>query len=158
MRTSVLKTITLGFLCLITLTSCKDSSSNSGEETSVEGLWLTDSNEGDISYVHITNTIVSFYDYQGDDFDQGEDCYIIGREEILEIDGNIYKFADPENPGKTIDIRLTAQGNKLTVVQPFGNGSVTVTFTRHNGNISSFTPECTEEETVAIQKAQPFGL
>ncbi len=144
----------MAFVCLFAFVSCKDNSSDGFEPESVEGLWKLESTEGDLNYVNITSTTVTFYDYQGDEFDEGEDCYIIESQEIEEIDGNIYKFEDPENPGSTIDIEITVDDDRLTVEQPFGNGTVTVNFTRFSGNVNTFTPECEESQL----KAKVFGF
>lgn len=148
--------ITLAVLaCLVLTAGCKSSSTDSGD-TEVEGLWKLNSTEGDISYLNITATTVTYYDYMGDEYDEGEDCYEIISNEILEVDGDIYKFADPFDPEKTIDVTVTAAGNQLTVQQPFGSITVTIKFTRYNSNISEFTPECSEESNPAKVKAFVF--
>ncbi|MDZ7695237.1 MAG: hypothetical protein U5K69_29675 [Balneolaceae bacterium] len=70
----------------------------------------------------------------GDDFDQEEDCYDIESEEIVEIDGDIYHFDDPENPGETIEVRITVEKTILTVKQSFNNNVETIKFSRYSGN------------------------
>ncbi|MDR8392467.1 hypothetical protein NC796_15035 [Aliifodinibius sp. S!AR15-10] len=138
----------VGLLCVLTLVSCKDNSTDSELSTAV-GLWKLNSTENDISYINVTETSVTTYDYMGDEYDQGEDCYLIEVEDILEINGNIYTFTDPFDDSKTIDVEVTVNGNTLTVKQPVASGTVTFEYTKHNGNTSSFTPECTDEEQLA---------
>lgn len=155
------KTLLTGLLCVLTIIiSCKDNSTDSSGDATAVGLWKLNSTEGDISYVKITTSTVTYYDFQGDEMDQGEDCYLIESEEILEVDGNIYRFRDPEDSESTIDIEVTVTGTTLTVKQPFGNGIVTIEFTKYNGNTSSFTPECVEQGPTTVSKstfwANPF--
>lgn len=155
MRFSIAKILVVGLVCLFTAVSCKDSSTDSSDNDSVNGLWKLNSTEGDVAYVNLTNTTVTFYDYMGDDFDQEEDCYDIESEEIVEIDGDIYHFDDPENPGETVEVEITVENNTLTVKQSFNNNVETIKFSRYSGNTNSFTPECTEEVTAA---KSTFGI
>ena len=149
------KFTTLAMLCLVLLTACSDNSSSSDDDT-VEGLWKLQSTEGDDYYVNITATTVTEYDFQGDEFDAGEDCYIIFTSEIVERNGDIFTIPDSENPGTTIDVKVTAQNDVLTVEQPTGNGTVTIKYDRFSGNISNFTPECSDEQGAISPKAFNF--
>ncbi|NGP75377.1 hypothetical protein G3570_01945 [Balneolaceae bacterium YR4-1] len=145
MRFSIPKLFTIALISLLFLPGCKDSNNND-ENTSVLGLWQLNSNEGDISYVNITTTTVTSYDYMGDEYDEGPDCYEIDSQEILDVNGSKYTFSDPLNPNSTIEVDVTANGNQLTVVQPFGSVSVTLKFSKSNASINSFTPECEENQ------------
>ncbi len=141
-------TAAVSALCMITLISlqgCKDSNS-SNDADSVLGLWQLDSSEGDIYYVNITSEIVTFYDYLGDEYDEGPECYEIVTNEILDQNGDTYTFEDPFDPEATIEVKVTANGNRLTVLQPFGGGTVTLEFSKSNASIDSFTPECEENQ------------
>lgn len=146
MRFSISASLKITAFLLIALTTiqgCKDSSNND-ENTSVLGLWQLNSIEGDIRYVNITNETVTEYDFMGDEFDEGPECYEIDVREILDINGSKYTFEDPFDPEATIEVDVTVNGNQLTVVQPFGDATVTLQFSKSNASISSFTPECEE--------------
>lgn len=146
MRFSLPMAVVIFLASLLMLQACKDSK-NEIEETSVLGLWQLNSTEGDINYVNIGTDIVTFYDYMGDDYDEGPDCYEIESQEILNINGNKYTFEDPLNPNGTIEIDVRANGNELTVMQPFGDATITMKFSKSNASISSFTPECEESSS-----------
>ncbi|MDX1637548.1 MAG: hypothetical protein R3281_06245 [Balneolaceae bacterium] len=132
-------------LCLFFIISCNENSTGGQETDSPVGLWELNSTEGDINYVEITDEIVTTFDYQGDEADMGDDCYLISNDEILQISGNIYRFPDPFDTSKTIDVEILATGNTLTVNQPFGDITITLRYTRFNGDSGSFTPECPGE-------------
>lgn len=155
MRIPVSALLTVALTGLLFIQGCKDSNNND-ENTSVLGLWQLDSNEGDINYVNITTTAVTSYDYMGDEYDEGPDCYEIDTQEILDVNGSKYTFTDPFNSNDTIEVDVTANGNQLTVVQPFGNIMVTLKFTKSNASINSFTPECEENQTKAKEQAAIF--
>lgn len=146
MRFSFSALLTVAVIGLVMLPGCKDSNNND-ENTSVLGLWQLDSNEGDISYVNITTTTVTAYDYMGDEYDEGPDCYKIESQEILDVNGSKYTFSDPLNPNATIVVDVTANGNQLTVVQPFGSMMITLKFNKSSASISTFTPECAENQS-----------
>ena len=60
------------------------------------------------------------WDYDGDDFDQGEDCYFAGiTGTLLEADGDVYTIRafDPFS-GETEDaeVRITVDGDTLRTV------------------------------------------
>lgn len=148
MRFSISASLKITAFLLIALTTiqgCKDSSNND-ENTSVLGLWQLSSIEGDIRYVNITHETVTEYDFMGDEFDEGAECYEIDVQEILDINGSKYTFEDPFDPEATIEVDVTANGNQLTVVQPFGDATITLQFNKSNASISSFTPECEEAQ------------
>ncbi len=145
------------FLCSSLLfTACDDNSSNNDEATPVEGLWKLQSTEGDVSYLNITATVITDYDYMGDAFDEGDDCYDITTLQIAGINGDIYTIADPALPGSTIAVKITSVNNILTVEQPMGNGVIIVKFDRFNGNTADFTPECAEE--TSMDKSNALGF
>lgn len=133
--------------CLIGLQGCKDS--NNTEDDSILGLWQLDSSEGDVYYVNITTELVTFYDYLGDEYDEGPECYEIITYEILDINGDTYTFEDPFDPETTVEVEVIANGNRLSVSQPFGSGTVTLEFSKSNASIDSFTPECEENQLKA---------
>jgi len=155
MRFSISAILTVTMLSLLVLQGCKDSNNND-ENTSVLGLWQLDSSEGDINYVNITTTTVTSYDYMGDEFDEGPDCYEIDSQEILDVNGSKYTFTDPFDPNATIEVDVTVNGNQLTVIQPFGSITVTLKFNKSNASIGSFTPECEENQVKAENPAVIF--
>ncbi|MGK7369259.1 MAG: hypothetical protein ACNS64_03515 [Candidatus Halalkalibacterium sp. M3_1C_030] len=141
MRLSISSILKISMVCLIALQGCKDAGNND-ENTSVIGLWQLNSTEGDIRYVNITDETVTEYDFMGDEFDEGPECYEIDIQEILDINGSKYTFEDPFDPEATMQVNVTANGNQLTVILPFGDATVTLQFNKSNASISSFTPEC----------------
>ena len=151
MRFSVSPILTVIILSLFVIQGCKDST-NIDEDASVLGLWQLNSTEGDISYVNINTTNVTSYDFMGDEFDEGPDCYEIDVQQILDVNGSKYTFTDPFDPNATIEVDVTANGNELTIVQPFGNITVTLKFNKSNASISSFTPECEENQASAKKR------
>lgn len=152
MRYSISKILVVGLVCLFTAVSCKDSSTDSNGNSSPNGLWKLNSTEGDVAYVNITNTQVTFFDYMGDEFDEGEDCYEIELNEVLEINGNTYTFEDPFDPQETLEVEVTVDDDQLTVKMPFGDATVTFNYTKFGGNTNTFTPECVAEEFEAKAK------
>lgn len=142
---AVLKTTAISLIALTAIQGCKESSNND-ENTSVLGLWQLNSTEGDIRYINITGETVTEYDYMGDEFDEGPECYEIHIQDILDINGSKFTFEDPFDPDATIEVDVTANGNQLTVIQPFGDANVTLQFNKSNASISSFTPECEENQ------------
>lgn len=139
---------------LLLLQGCKDSK-NEIDETSVLGLWQLNSTEGDINYVNISTENVTFYDYMGDDYDEGPDCYVIESQDILDVNGSTYTFQDPLNSNATIKVDVKANGNELTVTQPFGDITITLKFNKSNASISSFTPAC-DENSLKHRKSGSF--
>ena len=145
-------TTILSLILIFGFGGCKDS--NNTENDSVIGLWQLDSSEGDVYYVNITTEIVTFYDYLGDEYDEGPECYEIISYEILDVNGDTYTFEDPLDPEATIQVEVTVSGNQLTVEQPFGSGTVTLEFSKSNASVGSFTPEC--DETQLKEKTGSF--
>lgn len=79
-------TIILGLVMLsFTFTACEDDDDDD-EGGSIVGEWVLDDPE-DVYYTKITSENFTDYDYQGDDFDEGDDCYDIFTYPYT-IDGN----------------------------------------------------------------------
>ncbi len=109
---------------------------------SIAGLWdvtEVDPDFGeDIFYLRILadGTVIS-YDYQQDEYDAGDNCYIIGTDQTLTpIGGDQYRSEFTGFPDEAETLTITRSGNLLTVsyVDTFdenNNGNVTemLTFT-----------------------------
>jgi hypothetical protein len=81
-----LVTIILGLIMLsFSIVGCEDDDDEE-EGGSIIGEWVLDDPE-DVYYTKITADSFTDYDYQGDDFDEGDDCYDIFTYPYT-IDGN----------------------------------------------------------------------
>ncbi len=111
-------TISIAFL----LGAC-GSSSGGGDSSSdsITGLWNVtevDPDFGeDIGYIRIfTDGRVIYYDYQQDEYDAGDNCYLIDNDQTLTpIGGNQYRSEIAGFPAFTQTMTITRSGNVLTV-------------------------------------------
>lgn len=132
------------------ISSCSDNNNNNdtGEEllADIQGMWQLDSEDGDVSYVHVDDRIVSNYDYMGDDFDEGPECYLYTRTEIKTIEGDQVTFIVEDDPQLTVTAKISVKNNILSVSQKLGNIEFTELFNRSNSNSDSFVPFCDDFE------------
>ena len=102
------------------LGACGGSSGDSSSD-SIAGLWnVTDVDPDfgeDIAYVRIfSDGKVIFYDYQQDEFDAGDNCYLIDNDQTLTpIGGNQYRSEIAGFPAFTQTWTITRSGDVLTV-------------------------------------------
>lgn len=158
MNHSVKSLLLLSVVCF-TFSSCKDNGNNNDDLAgNVEGVWQLDSDEGDVLYIDISTEAVASYDYMGDSFDEGDDCYEIDISDIVEKDGNIYTITNPEFPGSEFEATLELNGNKLTVSMQFMGGNLVEVYTKSNAQTSSFTPECVEENPASTSPKAKTGM
>lgn len=151
---NILPAILLG---LLILQGCKDSNNLDDQTASVLGVWKLNSSMGDDQHIDISADSVTSYDYMGDSYDEGPDCYEITSEQILGIDGNKYTFADPFDPGSTYIVELTRKDNQLTARHNFGDVAITLSFTKSNASVGSFVPACTEVTAKARKHRSIFN-
>lgn len=141
---SIFKTALLSALTLSIFVSCKDNDNDNDSFEEIAGLWQLDSDEGDILYINITPDEVTSYDYLGDEYDEGEDCYEVEISEILEVDGDTFTIEAPEFEGGQLEATITVVNGKLNIRITFLGEELTDTYTRSNAQTGSFTPVCTE--------------
>lgn len=125
------------FLLAFLLSACggSSSSSNGGEtntstddnaviETKFVGIWdQTEEIQGetDVIYLYIgSDGVATEYDYDGDSFDQGENCYYIYRNEFsLTRNGANYTFTQ-ENETFSTSLSISNDVFKLTALENSG--------------------------------------
>lgn len=141
---SLFKTALLFALTLSIFVSCKDNGNDDDPFEEIAGLWQLDSDEGDILYIDITPDEVTSYDYLGDEYDEGDDCYLVETSEILEVDGDTFTIEAPEFEGGQLEVTITVVSGKLNVTITFLGEELTDTYTRSSAQTGSFTPVCEE--------------
>jgi len=128
----VVKKIIVGFIFSVLLSACGGGGSDSTSLSKMSGTWDASSQEGDftdVSYVviNIDGTFIE-YDYMGDSFHSGPDCY-------EEIPGTI---VDQGNGNYLIDgdfaVQISVSGDTLEMT----SGEETGTLTRSTRQESSF--------------------
>lgn len=147
---SQLKNLLFLVVLISMISSCSDDNNNNdeGEEllADIQGLWQLDSEEGDINYIHVDNRIIYNYDYMGDDFDEGPECYEYSRNEILSIEGDEVTFMIDDDPEDTETVTVIVSNNVLSVSQTFAGLQFTQLFNRSNTDVDSFTPICEDSD------------
>lgn len=122
--------------------------SNDGK-TDIKGLWRVPGT--DVIYYSIGTNTITIYDYLGDEFDQGPDCYVITTLEIVRRDGTDVTVSSPDFPGIQIVLTMEREGETLSVSS---SGSDTETWEKSSLSTASFTPVCTGTE---VSKAPVRG-
>ena len=137
-------------LSALALISCKKNSTSAEELNELEGVWKYDNTEGDDIYLEMGSETITIFDYYGDDFDQGEDCYYIDVYEITNVEGSTFTIIYSEEPDMEFEITIEFVNEKIRITQTFEFNGEEETFTefysRSNREVSSFTPECSDEE------------
>ncbi len=139
-------------LCLIIVTglSCKnnddDDDSGGSFPESFQKVWQEEVfDDGDEIGVYFTDDKLFFWDYFGDSFDQGDDCYIneeIGT--IVSVDGDVYTirvrdfFSDET---EDVPARIVVQGDTLRFTDIADDFETPYSDTGMSS--SDLTPECT---------------
>ncbi len=152
-------------LCLLIVTSCKNTDSDESDAIfpeSFQKVWQEEPfDDGDVIGIYFTKNQMYTWDYNGDDFDQGEDCYFNDLEgSLISVDGDIYtiEFLDPFS-GEVeyeFDLRISIAGNTLRTVDI--EDGVTTSFSDTGMNPSDLTPACTFKANQENQKRyQPFN-
>ena len=127
----MIKKITLISITVLALMGCGGSDSSEAVSTKVtdiaglEGFWNTsydkDGKHDELYEVFLANGEITLYDYQGDTFDNGADCYLIGRSrvEIRQNVAGVFYFYDlkEEKEGLKFDAEISTDA--LTIIDAF---------------------------------------
>jgi len=108
----------------------------------IVGAWdFSDQYENlvDEYYVNIhPNGTMQFFDYDGDTYDQGSDCYYFdGNEYLKEIRPGTFKISNAEDYEEVI-VEMELRGNKLEISTPY----TTDVLTRISNSPADFSPLC----------------
>ncbi len=123
--------------------------------SSISGLYAWDYDDGDEAYTHISeNGSLSIYDYAGDSFDNGENCYWIAENIATYTHVSEYNYIqEVSNTGVTSEISIRRTSSGITVSGVDVDGPFTANFLNSNLSISDFTPTCTESMTRPSSKS-----
>jgi hypothetical protein len=137
------------FVSILFLAACGgggDSGSKAPEKTIV-GVWDGTEDMGqegkDESYLVIdANRSMSFYDYDGDSYDQGDNCYWIFKNFATLVSlGNDRYTLDPVDAEEASSvIKLVVAGDSMTATDEESDEAVVMK--RTTRQVSDFTPEC----------------
>lgn len=135
----------LAFLSVLALVGC-GSDSDSGRNAVLAdliGTWDASSTYG--QEVDEIYTVIkedgSFidYDYDGDSYDQGDNCYYRYEAGVLTDQGNgDFLIESNGEPDSVVKVKIS--GSRLTISSSFGSS----TSTKINRSESDFTPLCTQ--------------
>lgn len=107
-----------------------------GDDESVKGLWTT--NGTDLVFLEITTNRMVTYDYQADDFDGGEACYMVYVANIVSTNDNEYTVSSDTQPSLRIRVTLELVDGNLTVT----SDGISESFVRSDRDVASLTPRC----------------
>ena len=141
-----MKVIFLVTLSLLVIScSSSDNNDDSSSNTSITladitGVWdatTTENQQTDETYSIIEeNGTVTAYDYQGDSFDNGANCYIKETLSLQDMGDGIFKLTDSEN--ETFNFLAILSGDELTLK----DGDTTLILTKTTRLESDFSPLC----------------
>lgn len=148
-------TIAITIIPLIFLMSCKkDSGDSSGDEFPQEmrGVWQEEGwDDGDELGIYFTSNTMGYWDYMGDEYDQGDDCYINWEfAELISYEGDNFRmtimdfFSEGEEEGT---VRIIVDGDILTMSEESDNEYIEE-YSRDSRSVSNLTPECSESAKV----------
>ena len=160
----MIKKITLAGIVALSLIGCGSDGSSSAPTTEVkeiaelEGFWNTSYEENgkqDIIYEHfLANGEIIIYDYQGDTYDNGSDCYLIGKSvyEIRQDVAGVFHFYDTEEEKIGLQFDATISKDELTLINPFKPDEKLV-YPKVTTSISDIeAKECTKNSVNLLQK------
>lgn len=90
-------------LLLVTIVSCGGENPASSAPSSISGIWdaseILSDGTFDVRYLEFKDdgTYIS-YDYAGDDFNRGDNCYIVFNSTYTNISGSLYRLSGIEDP------------------------------------------------------------
>ncbi len=133
---------TVSFLLLAAALFAVPACDSNDGKTDIQGLWLVPGT--DVIYYRIQKDSITIYDYLGDEFDQGPDCYIITTLDIVRRDGTKLTVSSPDFPG--IQVVLTIERDGETVSVTTGGGDPE-TWEKSSASVAGFVAkECTGAE------------
>ena len=149
-RFNIIWSVILALFLVVSLVSCGDggggSSSTAPSLVDIAGVWDASRTSGqdiDENYIvfKINGQMVT-YDYMGDSYDEGQNCY----EKVLSIikDLGNGKFMVVSEDGERDYVQISLSSNKLRLTGEEGNMKISVTWTRANLLESYFTPLCSD--------------
>lgn len=119
------------------------------KETSLFNEWVLDEGNGDVWYLEMTKTAANHYDYMGDSYDEGDDCYDNWSVQIS-VSGNTITVTED---GETYALTYAIDGDILTITEVFEGETWTQKWKRQDFDQSSFTSkECTFKTNPALSK------
>lgn len=135
---TILRLLIAGALFL-SLTACDSNDEN--DSSSLDGVYQLRSDDGDIFFISIEGRSVTSYDYFGDSFDQGDDCYGTFTE-TGSRSGEVLTFRTVED-GIEYRLEVTVEDDVLTFAD-YEDGQLFASdkWDRSDRRISSFTPIC----------------
>lgn len=139
---------------------CKDDSISTEEDNnnSYLGIWEyvgsiyegeQYDNEGDVYYLNIKENKITEYDYMGDSYDEGPDCYEVYETTII-FDNDVI-IIENEELG-TVSVKLAIENDKLRLFSAEEESYISL-WKRSDKEVSSFVPECTSKR---VNKARKF--
>jgi len=108
---------------MLLINACSPTGSNSTqvEMSDLVGLWNSSENKGtktDVIYTRVTSdgSIIE-YDFDGDDVDQGLNCYLVGSGSVKPLEGNHYLVTADMHANKQfeVELELLDAGNALKI-------------------------------------------
>ncbi|MEX0723312.1 MAG: hypothetical protein WD357_08865 [Gracilimonas sp.] len=151
--------IAITILPLIFLISCKkDSKSDTGDEFPQEmrAVWQEEGwDDGDEIGLYFNTKTMGAWDYAGDEYDQGENCYYNWEAgELISYEGNNYRirlvdFFSDDIEELTVNIRV--DGNMMTIIDPEGEDSEQE-YSRDSRSIDDLTPECSDQFKISTDE------
>jgi hypothetical protein len=157
---------TLLSLSIVALTACgggngadKANIFGGGGMGNIVGVWDATENLGDdgideVYFAFDKSGLLTFYDYAGDSYDQGANCYWIDIAEVRSLGNNNYEITTlgedaDEEPEEPDVVTITRKGDKLTIDSSNSEDpdqSIN-TFTKSTKSVSDFTPECQDVDS-----------
>ena len=141
-----MKTRILGLACAVALSAfvmgCDSNEDDDGGNLSIDGLWSLTTPEGeeeDVQYVLFAGDEGTIFDFMGDEFDEGPDCYVIEPFALERLGNNRFRITPENEGGAPLEITVQIDGNEMTVISALD----TLAFLRSNRSVSELTPECT---------------
>lgn len=117
---------TLISLVILAMAGCGSGGDDSGQEVTslsqLAGVWDFSEGTNDVWYIYFDqNGNVSDYDYQGDTFDMGADCYIadVNWGTVIHISGNTFRLST-----SSIEFTAVIDGNGALVTTDPGGKTV----------------------------------
>lgn len=147
-----IKSISIVLFTFLIMASCKDDSNESGGTfpDNIQGVWQEEGwDDGDELGIYFTSNEFGYWDYMGDAYDEGEDCYWNGIvAELISRDGDNYRmratgeWADEEDEEGIINLKVS--GDMLTVTYPDDeeDEDYEEIYSKDSRSVGDLTPEC----------------
>lgn len=141
---------------------CSSSENESQQNTQVKisnlvGLWNSSEKKGantDVMYTRISSTgDIIEYDFDGDEVDQGLNCYHINSGKIIPIKHNRFSVTTDMHNGQTfeVELELLDAGYALQITFLKGFGSKGGVLSGHDLNINSSVESVSAGEAISSQ-------